>query len=233
MVGAAIGSEAGGILSEEDDIEVGLLVREVLSKEAEDDIGRDAGPGRVLGMAGTEKEEETSGTCEEEVLFKSIGEEVGIGLDMVKDTEPDTVVDVLNVVILETEANAGEEDLVVIVQVDVTITALESPPATPLDLSEVDVCRFKLLAKSSLSGGGWVGATEMGGLWVTGAGLSDVEDGVATELGVLTEALNFGGTAVSEASLVVVAVRTGLTKGALATVDGIVERAVATVEVAL
>lgn len=38
MVGAGIGSGMAGILSVEDGREVGLVVRGVLSKEAEDDI---------------------------------------------------------------------------------------------------------------------------------------------------------------------------------------------------
>lgn len=33
--------------------------------------------------------------------------------------------------------------------------------------------------------------TETGGLWVAAAGLSDVEDEVATEMGLLTEAFGF------------------------------------------
>lgn len=52
----------------------------------------------------------------------------------------------------------------------------------------MEVCRFELLAESSLAGGGWVKATAVGGLWVTGGGLADVVVGVTTGIGLLTEA---------------------------------------------
>lgn len=49
----------------------------------------------------------------------------------------------------------------------------------------MEVCRFNL-AESNLAGGGWVKATRVGGLWVTGGGLAG---GVATGLGLVTEAI--------------------------------------------
>lgn len=57
-------------------------------------------------MTGKVDEGETSGTCEDGVLLRFIGEEVGIGLDMVTDAEPDTVAGMLAVVVLMAEVNA-------------------------------------------------------------------------------------------------------------------------------
>lgn len=43
--------------------------------------------------------------------------------------------------------------------------------------------------KSNLAGGGWVKATGVGGLWVTGGGLAGAGVGVTTGMGLLTDAI--------------------------------------------
>lgn len=95
----------------------------------------------------------------------------------------------------------------------------------------MDVC--KLLAESSLEGGYWVKETGVGGLRVTGGGLADEGVGVATGLGLLTEAITCAGAAISEASLLAVEVRIGLIEGALTTVAGVFGGAVVVAEVVL
>lgn len=63
-------------------------------------------------------------------VFKSIGLEVSVGLERVADSEPEVVVDVGIIVILEGITVGGEEGLVVTAQGGDTVTgALDSPAA--------------------------------------------------------------------------------------------------------
>lgn len=73
----------------------------------------------------------------------------------------------------------------------------------------------------------------MGGLWITGGSLADKGAGVATGPGLLTEAITCAGAAVSEASLLAIEVRVGLTEGALTAVAGVFGGAVVVVEMEL
>lgn len=123
--------KAGGILSKETGAGVGLVVEGSLSKE--DGAGTDAGPGWVL-VAVREEEGYKSGTFtrEEEVLLKSTGVEVSVGLERAADTEPEVVVDVGTIVILGITGGGGE-GLVVTAQAGGTVTgALNSPAAEGL-----------------------------------------------------------------------------------------------------
>ena len=136
--------KAGGILSKEMGAGVGLVMGGILSKE--DGVGTDAGPGWVLVADGAE-EGYISGTFtrEEEVLVKSTGVEVSVGLERAADTAPEVIVDVGILGI----TGGGGEGLVVTVQTGGTVTgALNSPAAA--GLKEENVCRFKLPAESNL-----------------------------------------------------------------------------------
>jgi len=111
---------------------VGLVVGGTISEEADDGVGTDERLGWFLIDALGVDDERRSGpvTREEGVLFKSIGLEVTVGLVRAADTEPEVVVDVGTIVILEGITGAGEEGLVVAVQADGTATgALDSPAA--------------------------------------------------------------------------------------------------------
>lgn len=119
---------AGGVLSKDTGAGVGLVVGGTLSKEVKDGVGTGAGLGWVLVVA-VRVEEGTSGTLtrEEEGLLKSTGLEVSDGLERAADTEPEVVVDVGTVVILE---GGGEGGLVVTALAGDTVTgALDSPAA--------------------------------------------------------------------------------------------------------
>lgn len=177
--------EAGGILSKETGA-VGLVIGGILSKEFEK-VGTGAGLGWVLVevMAVWVGAGQRSGR----VLFKSI--DVCVGLERVVDIESGVGVDGVTFVIVVGKTGAGEEGLVVTVQAGGTVTGALNSPATELwgGLLKEEVCRFKLLAESNLAGGGWVKETGVGGLWVTGGGLAGTRRGVATGLGLLTEAV--------------------------------------------
>lgn len=156
---------------------------------------------------------------------------MSVGLERT-DTEPEVGVDVGTVVIFEGIVGAAEGGLAVTAHASDAVTeALDSPAAEIREgLQEVEVCRFKLLADSNLAGGRWDKSTGVGGLWVTGGGLAGAGGGVATGLGLSTEGIIFGG---SEASLLTVEVRIGLTEGALTTVAGVFGGAVVVAEVEL
>lgn len=74
--------------------------------------------------------EEGTVTREGSVLFKSIGVDVSVVLERATDIEPEVVVDVVAVVILEGITGAEEEGVVISVQAGDTVTgALDSPAA--------------------------------------------------------------------------------------------------------
>ncbi len=124
----------GGILSKEASAGVGLVVGGILSKEVEDGVGTDAGLGWVLVGALSVEEGQRSGTATRAggVLFKSIGLDVNVGLERATDTEPEVVVDVGTVVILEGITGAGEEGLVVTAQAGDAVTGALDCPADEL-----------------------------------------------------------------------------------------------------
>lgn len=186
---------AGGVLSKETGAGVGLVVGRILSNEADDGVGTDAWLGWALVVALTVDGGQRSGTVTREggVLLKSTGLEVSVGLERAADTEPEVVVDVVTVDILEGITSDGEEGLVTVQAgdtVDAVTGALDSPAAELTEgLKEVGVWRFKLLAESNLGGGGWVKVTGVRGLCVPGGGLADVDGGVAKGLGLLIESI--------------------------------------------
>lgn len=224
---------AEGILSKETGAGVGLVMGGgILSKEADDGEGADAGLGWVLVADGVENELVTR---EEGVLLGSIILEVTTGLETATDTEPEVVNDTGTVILAE-KTGAGDEGLIVTVEAGGTVTGAFASPAAELGeaLLVVEVCRFKLVAESGLVGGGWVKATGVGGLCFTGGGLADTGGGSTTGLGLLTEGVTGGGAVISVANLLAVEVRVELIEeGALTTVAGVFGGTVVGAEVEL
>lgn len=110
-----------------------------------------------------------------------------IGLDIAADTE--VTVDEGIVVALEGMTGAGEGGFALkVLDCDTGTGALDSPAAKLwASLKDVEVCVLRLLPESNLAGGGWVKATEVGGLCLTGGVLAGAVGGAATGLGLIAE----------------------------------------------
>lgn len=183
-----------------------------LSKEIEDGAGTDVELGWVLMV--DERPGAELVTNEEGVLFKSRWVEVREGLEMVVDTKTEVVAAVETVVIFDRLVDAEEEGSVVTIHDVNDPTTVDCPAAEIWEvLLKGDFSRFDTQTVSDLVGGGWVKALEK--LWVTCGGLADTAGETDIGLGVLTEAVFWGGEAISEVSLL------GQIKGALFIVDGV------------
>lgn len=214
----------GGILPKEVGAVAGTF-EGILSKEAADGVGTDAGPDWGLvkpGVAELDGGPTAEVTREGGVLLKSIGLYVWMGLETVVDTETGVDTDVGAGVVLEETTGAGGEGWVVTVDATDTVAWGFNSPVAEL-LYEEKVCKLTLPVKSSLADRDWVKVAGVGGLWVSG-GLA--ENGEATGQDLVAATGNLGCSIISEANLLTVEVRVELADGALTTAAGVLGGAV-------
>lgn len=115
---------------------------------------------------------------------------------MSEGTKTEVVAAVETVVLFDRLTDAEDEGLVVTTHGATDPVAGDPPAAENWEvLPKVGFSRLELQTVSDLKGGG--GVKTVGTLWVTGEGLADTAD----EADVLTEAVFWGGVAVSEVSL--------------------------------
>lgn len=153
-------------------------------------------------------------TNEGGVLFKSRWVEVREGFELTVDTKYDVVAAVETVVIFDRLVDAEEEGSVVAMHDVNDPTTVDCPTSEIWEvLLKVDFSRFETQTVSDLVWGGWVKVLDK--LWVTSGGLADTAGETGIGLDVLTEAVFWGGEAISEVSLL------GQIKGALFIVDGV------------